>query len=42
MMLNTPTFANKFDSFGYFYILTYQVLKLKQNTKHTRSVCFMH
>jgi len=27
------TFANTFTLFGYFHILTYQVLKLKQNTK---------
>jgi len=28
--------------FGYFHILTYQVLKLKQNTKNARSVSLVH
>ena len=28
--------------FGHFQILTYQVLKLQQNTKHARSVSFVH
>ena len=42
--LNTPTIehTHHWTLFGDFHIITYQVLKLWQNTKQARYVSFVH